>query len=182
MPDWITHFFIAYLIIWTISKIPKYDAALRKYYWFFIIGMLSPDIERFINLIAQQVGNEFFISIAVTITDICHSLLGIVIISLFITSFFPHENDTKYIFLTVFIGAFGHLLTDAIMWPWAGQGIHFFYPLTGPEFAFSFHLVWPGGFVPLIVTSCIVVGTIIVDLIQGNFSVLGWRFQWKGIK
>ena len=98
------------------------------------------------------------------------------IVSLFLTAFFPREKDTKYIFLALFIGAMGHLFTDAIMWPWKGMGINFLYPLNGPEFAFSFHLVWPGGIVPLIITGSIVLGTIVIDLVQRNFSVFHLTF------
>ena len=94
MPDCLTHFFVAYAIIWVFSKIPKYDKPLRKYYWFFVIGMLAPDIERLINIIAQQLGNSTFIGLSWVISGICHSILGVLIISLFVTSFFPHEKDS----------------------------------------------------------------------------------------
>ncbi|MHA1264768.1 MAG: metal-dependent hydrolase [Candidatus Helarchaeota archaeon] len=176
MPDWLTHLFLGYIIIWGVSKIPKYDQALRKYYWFFIIGMLMPDIERIFSIIANLTNNVLFIEIAAVLTGVFHSILGVLIISLFLTSFFPHEVDTFRIFLTFFIGGMGHLFTDAIMWPWGGMGINFFYPLNGPEFAFSFHLVWPGGFIPLIITSIMCVGTLIFDLIQRNFTVFRISF------
>ncbi|MHA1130741.1 MAG: metal-dependent hydrolase [Candidatus Helarchaeota archaeon] len=176
MPDWLTHFFLGYIIIWGFSKFPKYDNALRKYYWFFIIGMLEPDIERIFSIIANQTSSALFIEISAILTGVFHSILGVFIISLFITSFFPREKDTKFIFLALFIGGIGHLLTDAIMWPWKGMGINFLYPLNGPEFAFSFHLVWPGGLIPLIVTSSIVLGTVIFDLITQNFSVFQLNF------
>jgi hypothetical protein len=176
MPDWLTHFFVGYIIIWSISKVPKYDNSLRKYYWFFIIGMLAPDIERLFSIIANQTGSTFFMEISAVLTGVFHSIIGVLIVSLFLTSFFPREKDTKYIFLALFVGGMGHLLTDAIMWPWRGMGINFLYPLNGPEFAFSFHLVWPGGIVPLIVTGSIVLGTIMIDLVQRNFSVFHLTF------
>jgi hypothetical protein len=175
MPDWLTHMGLAYIIIWGISKIPNYGDSLRKYFWFFVIGMVSPDIERVFSIVAEQLGNASFIDIASNFTLITHSILGVLIVSLFITSFFPHEPDWKYIFLTLFIGGIGHLVADMIMNPWQGYGINLFYPLVGSEFAYSFHLVWPGGFVPLIITSIILLGTLCVDLIQKNFSVFNLR-------
>ena len=175
MPDWLTHMGVAYIIIWGISKIPKYESRLRKYFWLFFIGMVSPDIERIFRLIAQQLGNEVFLEFSYIFTTITHSVLGVVIVSLFITSFFPHENDTKLIYLTLFIGGMGHLLMDMIMWPWVGMGVNLFYPLTGSEFAYSFHLVWPGGFIPLIITGCIILGTVCVDVVQRNFSVFNHK-------
>lgn len=178
MPDWLTHMGVAYIVIWSISK-TKYEASLRKYFWLFVIGMVSPDIERFIRLIAQGLGSQYFINVASSITLITHSILGVVIISLFILSFFHHEKDIKFIFLTLFIGGMGHLLLDMIMNPWEGMGLSLFYPLTGAEFSYSFHLVWPGGFVPLIITSCIILGTVCVDIIQRNFSVFNFNLIKK---
>ena len=176
MPDWLTHMGVAYIIIWGISKIPKYDNKLRKYFWLFVIGMVAPDIERIIRLIAQQLDIKVFIEFSYNITLITHSILGVALVSLFITSFFPHENDIKLIYLTLFVGGMGHLLLDMIMWPWVGMGVSLFYPLTGSEFAYSFHLVWAGGFIPLIVTGCIILGTVCVDVIQRNFSVFNYKF------
>ncbi|MHA1894645.1 MAG: metal-dependent hydrolase [Candidatus Helarchaeota archaeon] len=177
MPDWLSHLGIAYLIIWVISKLPKYDESLRKYYALFMIGMVEPDIERIFAIIATAIGNPYFQQITGSLTMISHSILGVTIISLFITSFFPHENDTKRIFLTLFIGGIGHLLLDMIMWPWQGFGIAWFYPLHGPEFSYSFHLVWPGGFLPLIITSIAVGVTFMIDLIQRDLSVFNYNFS-----
>lgn len=178
MPDWLTHMGIAYLVIWSISKVPKYDK-LRPYFWLFVIGMVAPDIERIIRIVAEEIGNAFFLQLSYSITTVSHSILGVVIISLFITAFFPHEKDLKFLYFALFIGGIGHLLVDLIMWPWPGMGIYLFYPLTGSEFAFSFHLVWPGGFLPLIVVSCCVLVTIGIDLIQRNFSVFNFKFLSK---
>jgi LexA-binding, inner membrane-associated putative hydrolase len=178
MPDWLTHMGIAYLVIWGISKIPKYDK-LRLYFWLFVIGMVAPDIERIIRIVAQEIGNPFFLQLAYAITTVSHSILGVAIISLFITSFFPHEKNLKRLYLALFIGGIGHLLVDLIMWPWPGMGINLFYPLAGSEFSFSFHLVWPGGFLPLIIVSCIVLATVCIDLILRNFSVFNFKFLSK---
>jgi len=178
MPDWLTHMGIAYLVIWGLSKIPKYDK-LRTYFWLFVIGMVGPDIERIFRIVAQEIGNAFFLELSFTFTTVSHSILGVVIISLFITAFFPHDKDTKLLYLTLFIGGFGHLMVDLIMWPWPGMGINLFYPLAGSEFSFSFHLVWPGGFLPLIVVSSIVLATVCTDLIQRNFTVFKFQFLSK---
>ncbi len=174
MPDWLTHMGVAYIAIWAISK-SKYYNPLKKYFWFFVIGMVAPDIERVFKIVAEQLGSETFMGIAGAFTLISHSILGVIIISLFITSFFPHEKDIKIIFLVLVIGGMGHLLLDMIMNPWEGLGISLFYPLTGAEFAFSFHLVWPGSFIPLIITGAIVLGTICIDLIQKNFTVFNFK-------
>jgi hypothetical protein len=178
MPDWLTHMGIAYLVIWGISKIPRYEK-LRPYFWLFVIGMVSPDIERIFRIVAQEIGNAYFLELSYTFTTVSHSILGVAIISLFITSFFPHEKDTKFVYLTLFIGGIGHLMTDLIMWPWPGMGINLFYPLAGSDFAYSFHLVWPGGFLPLIIISCILLATVVVDLILRNFSVFNFRLGSK---
>ncbi|HUY00803.1 MAG TPA: metal-dependent hydrolase [Candidatus Deferrimicrobium sp.] len=182
MPDWLTHMGIAYIVIWGISKMPKYKDSLRKYFWIFVIGMVAPDIERIFKIVAQELGNVTFINIASNFTLISHSILGVLLISLFITAFFPHEPDCKYIFLPLFIGGMGHLVTDMIMNPWQGMGINLFYPLTGSEFAYSFHLVWPGGFGPLIITGIILLGTVCVDLIQKNFSVFNIQFPKSSLE
>jgi len=177
VPDWLTHMGIAYLVIWGISKIPKYEIKWRNYFWLFMIGMVAPDIERIFRLIAQEIGNSFFLNLAYTFATVSHSILGVVIISLFIVSFFPHEKDLKFIYLALIIGGIGHLLIDMIMWPWPGMGINLFYPLAGSEFSYSFHLVWPGGFVPLIIVSIILLGTVCFDVIQKNFTVFKWRIK-----
>ncbi len=179
MPDWLTHLGIGYILIWIISMIPKYDESLRKYYSFFIIGMVAPDMERIISIIASLIGNPVFQEIAWIFTTISHSLLGGTIISLFILGFFTRENDTKKIYFVLLIGGVGHLVLDMIMWPWQGFGINWFYPLVGPEFAFSFHLVWPGGFEPLIITGIVLLGTIVIDLIRKHFSVFNYGFSIK---
>lgn len=180
MPDWLAHMGIAYLVIWGISKIPKLDGKLRMYFWFFVIGMVEPDIERIFKIIAQEVGNSYFLALSSTFTSISHSILGVVIISLFIVSFFPHEEkrDTKFIYLALVIGGLGHLMVDLVMWPWPGMGLNLFYPLAGSEFSFSFHLVWPWTFIPLIITSIILLGTVCFDLLQRNFTVFNWRLKW----
>lgn len=182
MPDWLTHMGIAYLVVWGISKMPRYEGRLRKYFWFFIIGMVAPDIERIVRVVAQQLGSGTLMQISYAFTTISHSFLGVLLISLFILSFFPHEKDTKLIYATLVIGGIGHLLTDMIMWPWAGMGLNLFYPLTGSDFAYSFHLVWPGGFVPLFITAGIILGTVIIDLLQKNFSVFNLKLAGKIIK
>jgi membrane-bound metal-dependent hydrolase YbcI (DUF457 family) len=176
MPDWLTHMGVAYIIIWGISKSPQSDV-LKRYFWFFVIGMVAPDIERIFKVIAQFTGSTYFMELSSIFTGLSHSLLGVFIVVCFITAFFPHEKDTKWIFLALFIGGVGHLVLDMIMFPWKGMGINFFYPLNGPEFAYSFHLVWPGGFVPLYITAAILLGTVIIDLIQKNFTV--FRYQLK---
>lgn len=177
MPDWLTHMGIGYIIVWVISKIPKYDKRLRKYFWMFIIGMVAPDIERIFRVIAQQIDSSFLMNLSFSFTLITHSIIGAVIVSLFLTAFFPHEKDTKYIFLTIFFGSIGHLLTDMVMWPWKGMGLSLFYPLTGSEFVYSFHLVWPGGFIPLIITAFIILGTVCIDLVQRNLSVFNFKIK-----
>lgn len=167
---------LGYFIIWIISK-TKYNTDLRKYFWMFVIGMVAPDIERFFRLVAQALDSQTLLAISFKFTTITHSILGAVIISLFITSFFPHEKDIKFVFLAIFIGAIGHLILDMIMFPWPGMGINLFYPLAGSDFAYSFHLVWPGGFVPLIITGCLLMGTVFVDLIQRNFTVFNLKLK-----
>lgn len=176
MPDWLTHMGVAYLIIWAISKMPQFNKKLRKYFWLFMIGMVSPDIERIFRVIASQLGNATFLQFSYIFTNISHSLLGVVLVTLFITAFFPHEKDTGRIFLALLVGGLGHLLLDMIMWPWSGMGIYLFYPLMGSEFSYSFHLVWPGGFVPLFITGGILLGTVCIDLLQRNFSVFNRSF------
>jgi len=180
VPDWLTHLGIAYFIVWAISKIPKYDGKLRKYYWMFIIGMVAPDIERIFSIVATAIGNPYLQDFFGPITTITHSILGVALVSAFITAFFTKEQDTKKIYLTIFIGGIGHLITDMIMWPagW-GYGIPLFYPLFGPEFVVSFGFVWPGGFIPLIITAFILLGTIIVDIFQRNFTVFNYSFTKK---
>jgi len=175
MPDWLTHLGIGYIIVWIISRIPSYDEKLRKYYWMFIIGMVAPDIERIFSIIANAIGNPYVQQLFGPITMITHSILGVVLVSAFITAFFNREEDTKKIYLAVFIGGIGHLITDMVMWPagW-GNGIPLFYPLVGPEFVVSFGFVWPGGFIPLIITSIILVGTLIIDLFQKKLVVFNY--------
>jgi len=178
MPDWLTHMGIAYVVIWGISKIPELNSKLRAYFWLFIIGMVAPDIERFFTVVAQVIDNAYFTALTFTFITVTHSILGVAIISLFITSFFPHEQqrDTKFIYLTLFIGGLGHLMIDLIMWPWPGMGLNLFYPLAGSEFSYSFHLVWPWNFTPLFITSIILLGTVLIDAISRNFSVFRWQF------
>ena len=166
--------------MWIISKIPSYDKNLRKYYWLFIIGMVAPDIERIFSIVANVIGNPTLQQFFAPITMITHSFLGVVLVSAFITAFFTKESDTKNIYLTLFIGGIGHLITDMVMWPagW-GNGIPLFYPLAGPEFVVSFGFVWPGGFLPLIFTSIILLGTLFVDFFQKRLSVFNYNFSGK---
>ena len=176
MPDWLTHMGIAYVIIWGISKAPKFDSRFRKYYWLFMIGMVAPDLDRIIRMVAQLLDFTTLLNLSYSLTYITHSFLGVALISLFITAFFPREKDLKFIYLAVLVGGLGHLTADLIMYPWGGMGLFLLFPLKGSEFAFSFHLVWPGGFIPLYITAAFVLGTVIIDLIQKNFSVFNFKF------
>ncbi|MHA1385545.1 MAG: metal-dependent hydrolase [Candidatus Helarchaeota archaeon] len=167
MPDWLAHIGFAYLIIWGISKVDRYDAKFRKYYLFFFIGGVMPDLERIFALTAEFIHNyqlkEFFSAV---LTSSSHTILGVIVLSLALTSFFTEENP-KWVFIAFFFGGMAHLLLDAIMWPWPNMGLLLFYPfLVGPRFTYSFHLVWPGGFLPLIVISCAVGISLIIDIIQ----------------
>ncbi len=167
LPDWLTHIGVAYLIIWLISKIDKYDSKCRAYYIFFFIGSVMPDLERILALTAELFQNyqlkEFFI---VVFTTSFHTILGVICVSLAMTSFFPNENH-KLVYLSFLLGGLLHLLLDGMMWPWSGMGLFLFFPfLTGPRGAFSFHLAWPESLVPLIITSIAVGLTLIIDLIQ----------------
>jgi hypothetical protein len=167
MPDWLSHIGFTYLIIWIISRIDKYDKKCRKYYLFFLIGGVMPDLERIFALIADLINNyqlkEFF---SVVFTSGFHTILGVSCIAIAMTSFFPKE-DSKKVFISFLLGGLSHLLLDGIMWPWPNMGLVLFYPfLTGPRGSFSFHLVWPGGFVPLIVISMVVALTLVIDAIQ----------------
>ena len=143
MPDWLTHMGIAYVIIWGISKAPKYDCRFRKYYWLFMIGMVAPDLDRIIRMVAQLLDFTTLLNLSYSLTYVTHSFLGVALISLFITAFFPREKDIKFIYFTVLVGGLGHLAADMIMYPWGGMGQFLLFPLKGAEFAFSFHLVWP---------------------------------------
>lgn len=166
LPDWLTHIGVTYLIIWMISKITKLDIKCRKYYPFFLIGGVMPDIERILSLISEFENyhlKEFF---SVILTSGFHTIMGILCLALALTSFFPNEK-IKLVYISLVLGGLFHLLIDLIMWPWPDMGLILFYPfLNGPRFTFSFHLVWPGGFEPLIFTSVGVALSIIVDGIQ----------------
>jgi len=170
---------IAYVIIWGISKVPKYDTRFRKYYWLLMIGMVAPDLDRIIRVVAQFLDFTTLLNLSYSLTYVTHSLLGVALISMFITAFFPREKGIKFIYLAVLFGGFGHLIADLIFYPWVGMGQYLLFPLTGSEFAFSFHLVWPGGLIPLYITAAFVLGTVIIDLIQRNFSVFSYNFGRK---
>ncbi|MFX0139902.1 MAG: metal-dependent hydrolase [Candidatus Hodarchaeota archaeon] len=166
-PDWLAHAGTAYLIIWLISKLNKYDIKCRKYYIFFLIGSIMPDLERILALTAEFFQNyqlkEFFM---VVFTTSFHTILGVICVSLALTSFFPNESQ-KLVYFSFILGGLLHLLLDGMMWPWHGMGLVLFYPfLTGPRGTYSFHLAWPESLVPLIITSIGVGVTLIIDFIQ----------------
>ena len=149
MPDWLAHIGFTYLIIWIISKIEKYDEKYRKYYIFFFIGGVMPDLERIFSLLAELIQDpqlqEFF---SVVFTTGFHTILGVIIVAFAMTQFFTEENP-KWVFLGFLLGGLSHLLLDAVMYPWPNMGLSLFYPfLIGPRYTYSFHLVWPGGFWP----------------------------------
>jgi membrane-bound metal-dependent hydrolase YbcI (DUF457 family) len=166
MPDWVTHICVAFIIVWILSK-TKFDDQIKKYYSIFILGNLIPDLERpFSYLIRflfadQELALELAYGI---ISSMFHTIIGVAIICLFLTSFFP-KNNWKKIYLVFFIGGIGHLLLDMIMWPWPGMGIALFNPLPLDQPFFSFHLVWTGGFIPLIISASIALILIAIDLI-----------------
>ena len=167
IPDWLAHIGITYLIIWFISKIDKYDQRFHNYYVFFFIGGVMPDLERLLSIIAELIQNyqlkEFFSAV---LTSGFHTIVGVVVLAIAMTQFFPKENS-KWVFCAFFLGGLSHLLLDMVMWPWPSMGLSLFYPLLfGPRYTFSFHLVWPGGFAPLIIISCTVGISIIIDVIQ----------------
>ncbi|MFX1449697.1 MAG: metal-dependent hydrolase [Promethearchaeota archaeon] len=184
IPDWLTHIGVIYLIIWSLSKIEKFDLKCRKYYIFFLIGGVMPDLERILALVAEFIGEyqlkEFF---SVVFTSGFHTILGVVCVSFAMVSFFPNEN-TKLVFTSFLLGGLTHLLLDLIMWPWPNMGLVLFYPFfTGPRATFSFHLVWPGGFIALIIISVSVVITLIIDFFQKksliSFAPIKNLFQEK---
>ena len=126
-----------------------------------------PDLERILALVAEFIQNyelkNFF---SIVFTTGFHTIIGVLCVSLAMTSFFPNENQKSVYFSFLFGGLF-HLLLDSIMWPWPNMGLILFYPFfTGPRATFSFHLVWPGGFIPLIIISIGVGITLIIDFIQ----------------
>lgn len=142
-----------------------------------MIGTVAIDLDRIIRMVAQLLDFTTLLNLSYSLTYVTHSFLGVALVSLFITAFFPREKDIKWIYLTFVVGGLSHLLLDMIMYPWAGMGQYLFFPLTGSEFAYSFHLVWPGGFIPLYVTAVLVFVTVVVDLIQRNFSVFHFKFK-----
>ncbi|MHA1229803.1 MAG: metal-dependent hydrolase [Candidatus Helarchaeota archaeon] len=166
IPDWVAHICTAYIIIWLISK-TKFDNKLKRYYSIFILGNLIPDLERpFSYLIKflfsnQQELLEFWYSI---ISSMFHTIIGVIILSLFLSSFFPKE-DWKKISIVFFLGGIGHLLLDMVMYPWQGLGLSLLDPIPLEQPNFSWHLVWPGSFLPMIISSIIASILILIDLI-----------------
>jgi membrane-bound metal-dependent hydrolase YbcI (DUF457 family) len=162
MPDWIAHICISYIIIWVLGK-TKLNS-YRQYFNPFILGSVMPDLERPLSYLFMFIFQNipslqgFFYSV---FNSLFHTLLGVLLIAIFLTSFFPHD-DFKLIFLAFFSGGVLHLLLDSIMWPWHGLGIQWFWPLP---WRFSFHLVWPGDPLPLIITGSIALVLLGVDLV-----------------
>ena len=166
MPDWVTHICVAFIIVWILSK-TKFDIKIKKYYSIFILGNLIPDLERPFSYLTRFLFAVQELLLELTygiISSMFHTIIGVAIISLFLSSFFP-KNNWKKIYLVFFIGGIGHLLLDMIMWPWPGMGIALFNPLPLDQPFYSFHLVWPGGFIPLIITASIALILIAIDLI-----------------
>ncbi|MHA1270375.1 MAG: hypothetical protein ACTSPY_11350 [Candidatus Helarchaeota archaeon] len=166
MPDWVAHICVAYIVIWIVSK-TKFDNAFKKYYSIFILGNLLPDLQKpFDYLIRylfanQQAALDFWYTI---ISSMFHTIIGVSIISLFLSSFFT-KDDWKKIWVVFFLGGIGHLLLDMVMYPWIGLGIPLFDPIPIDQPLFSWHLVWPGSFLPMIISSSIASILIIIDLI-----------------
>lgn len=164
MPDWVAHICISFIVVWILGK-TKLDAH-QEYFSIFILGSLMPDLERpfrylfdfiFVTILDSGTLNNLSQSI---VCSLFHTLIGVFIIAIFLTSFFPRDNS-KNIFLAFVCGGVFHLLLDSIMWPWHGQGIQWFWPLP---LRFSFHLVWPGDLSPLIISGIISLILIGIDL------------------
>lgn len=101
------------------------------------------DFERVFPLLCSALrayrAEEFFFKM---LTHPFHSLLGIGLLAVFITTFFPVEPYRRT-FLLLILGGILHLLLDMLMWPWTG-GYPIFFPLQGSKYIFSFRLIWPG--------------------------------------
>ena len=108
-----------------------------------LLGAIMPDFERFLPLISRYVGSlraeQFFLKM---LTEPFHSILGIVLLTVFFASFFPEENPLQ-MFMLLFLGGLLHLLLDMMMWPWTG-GYQILFPLQGVEYTYGFRLIWPG--------------------------------------
>ena len=166
MPDWMAHICVAYIIIWIISK-TRFDKKVKNYYSIFILANLLPDLERPFSYLIRYLleGQDQLLDFwSCIISSMFHSIIGVAIISLFLTSFFT-KDDWKKIYIVFFLGGIGHLLLDMVMWPWVGMGMGLFKPIPLDQGLFSFHLVWPGSFLPVIISGSIAIILILIDLI-----------------
>ncbi len=93
----------------------------------------------FSKFIGAQNAEQFFIRM---LSQPFHSLLGIFLLSIFISSLFTKDNMLST-FLLLFVGGFIHLLLDMLMWPWGG-GYSLLFPLLGTNYNYGFGLIWPG--------------------------------------
>jgi len=136
IPDWISHLCFTYIL----SRVIRLDIKTRP---IFLIGALLPDFERFMTLLSRYIGSQsaeqFFIRM---LSQPFHSLLGIFLLSIFISTFFTKEK-MRPTFLLLFVGGLTHILLDMLMWPWGG-GYSLLFPLLGTNYKYGFGLIWPG--------------------------------------
>ncbi|MHA1144552.1 MAG: metal-dependent hydrolase [Candidatus Helarchaeota archaeon] len=162
MPDWVAHICISFIIIWVLGKTRLNSH--RGYFNLFMLGSVMPDLERPLSYLFSFVFENVPFLHGIFYSTFCslfHTLVGVFIISLVLTSFFPDDN-AKLVYFSFAIGGVLHLLLDSIMWPWPGMGIQWFWPIP---WRFSFLLVWPGDPFPLIISGTIALILIGVDLI-----------------
>lgn len=162
MPDFITHLCIAYTITWILRR-TRFKAKTKEYYPLFLLGNIIPDLTRpiayLINFLFPD-DSTLGLLLYQIICSMSPTILGVILLSLFLTGLFVNKKWWK-IFLPFLLGGLLHLLTDMIMYPWAGMGIQLFAPFLSTRY--SFHLVWPDSLLPPLITGLIAITLLLID-------------------
>jgi hypothetical protein len=180
MPDWFAHIMLG-VILSTCLRLTREKRVL------FLIGTVMPDLVRLLYLISSLLDFQSFTTlVASPLNNSTHSLLGVLVYSMFISVFFEPSLDlehsmestikvnaghvflqkwqkttSKPIFLLV-LGGIAHLFLDTFMYPYGG-GIYWLYPVTIAMFRWSFKAWWPSSLEAIIVLAPFFLVSLIVE-------------------
>ncbi len=143
MPDWITHLGIAYLL--------ARGLGIRENRGLVYIGALLPDLFKLFLPLGMLVGfasDGFFIG---NYFAPFHTVFGVLLSGLFVSSFFEEWRGS---YRLIMLGAFSHLLADALLYPW-GSSMWGLWPLWRGDLGIG--IFWSDSVIPLAIVASLCV-------------------------